>query len=88
MFGNQPSDINGWVSVYETGTEYDAELVKGFLDSRDIQCTILNKRDRAYNLNVGDMSHIWLYVPEDQVELARRALTEWNGAQIDVDDFE
>jgi len=88
MFGNQVSDINGWVCVYETGTEYDAELVKGFLDSRDIQCTILNKRDRAYNLNVGDMSNIWLYVPEDQVELARRALTEWNGAQIDVDDFE
>ncbi len=88
MFGNQVSDIQGWTCVYQTGTDYDSELVKGFLESRDIQCNILNKRDRAYSLNVGDMAQIWLYVPDDQANAARLALSEWNNAQIEVDDFE
>lgn len=88
MFDNQPSKVPGWTCVYETGAEYDAELVKGYLDSRDIQCTILNKRDSSYNLNVGDMAKIWLYVPDDQVLAAQLALKDWNSASIDVDDFE
>lgn len=88
MFSDKPSDIKGWTCVYETTTDYDAELVKGYLDSRDIQCNILNKRDSAYNLNVGDMAKIWLYVPDDQVIAANLALKDWSNAQIDVDDFE
>lgn len=88
MYGHQASEIPGWTCVYQTGTDYDAELVKGYLESRDIQCNILNKRDRAYSLNVGDMAQVWLYVPDDQVNAARLALSDWNNAQIDVDDFE
>jgi hypothetical protein len=34
------------------------------------------------------MAQIWLYVPDDQANAARLALSEWNNAQIDVDDFE
>lgn len=88
MFGHQASEIPGWTCVYQTGADYDAELVKGYLESRDIQCNILNKRDRSYSLNVGDMAQIWLYVPDDQVNAARLALADWNNSQIDVDDFE
>ncbi len=88
MFDNKPSSVPGWTCVYETGAEYDAQLVKGYLDSRDIQCNILNKRDSAYNLNIGDMARIWLYVPDDQAIAARLALKDWNSAGIDVDDFE
>lgn len=88
MFGNQPNEIKGWTCVYQTGTDYDAELVKGYLESRDIQCTILNKRDHAYNLTVGDMAKVWIYVPDDMVNAAHLALADWSNAEMDVDDFE
>lgn len=78
MFNAKPNTIEGWTCVYETGMEYDAELVKGYLESLDIPCSVLNKKDRAYGLTIGDMALIWIYVPDDQHERALQALQEWN----------
>lgn len=78
MFSTKPNTIEGWTCVYETGREYDAELIKGYLESLDIPCSMLNKKDRAYGLTIGDMALIWIYVPDDQVQRAQQALNEWN----------
>jgi hypothetical protein len=78
MFSTKPNTIEGWTCVYETGREYDAELIKGYLESLDIPCSMLNKKDRAYGLTIGDMALIWIYVPEDQLQRAQQALEEWN----------
>ncbi len=78
MFSTKPNTIEGWTCVYETGREYDAELIKGYLESLDIPCSMLNKKDRAYGLTIGDMALIWIYVPDDQVQRAQQALHEWN----------
>lgn len=82
----RPDDINGWVCVYETGTEYDAEMVKSYFADQNIHSQILSKRDSAYNLNVGQMSMVYVYVPGDLEEQALKALDDWKNGILEIDD--
>lgn len=82
----RPDDINGWVCVYETGTEYDAEMVKSYFADQDIHSQILSKRDSAYNLNVGQMSMVYVYVPGELEEKALIALDDWKNGILEIDD--
>ncbi len=82
----RPDDINGWVCVYETGTEYDAEMVKSYFADQDIHAQILSKRDSAYNLNIGQMSMVYVYVPGELEERAMKALDDWKNGIVEIDD--
>lgn len=82
----RPDDINGWVCVYETGTEYDAEMVKSYFADHDIHAQILSKRDSAYNLNIGQMSMVYVYVPGELEERALKALDDWKNGILEIDD--
>lgn len=82
----RPDDINGWVCVYETGTEYDAEMVKSYFADQDIHSQILSKRDSAYNLNIGQMSMVYVYVPGELEEKAFKALDDWKNGILEIDD--
>ena len=87
MFSDiKPEDIEGWVCVYETGTEYDAEMVKSYFADQDIHCQILSKRDSAYNMNVGQMSMVCVYVPGELESKAEKALDDWKNGILDIDD--
>ena len=91
MFNSpKPSDINNWVCVMERGTEYEVELARGYLSNLEIPSNILSKRDSAYSLNVGEMALVYLYVPKEYEEEARKALAEWDNptSQIDRGDEE
>lgn len=81
--GPKPSEIKNWVCILERSTEYEVELVRGYLSNRGIPCNILSKRDSAYNLNVGDFALVYLYVPKEYEQEARSAL-----AELDDQDFE
>ncbi|MDX1638691.1 MAG: DUF2007 domain-containing protein [Balneolaceae bacterium] len=81
--GPKPSNINNWVCILERSTEYEVELVKGYLSNRNIPSNILSKRDSAYSLTVGETALVYLYVPKAYEEEARRALEE-----LDEQDFE
>ncbi|MDR8393085.1 DUF2007 domain-containing protein [Aliifodinibius sp. S!AR15-10] len=81
--GPKPSDINNWVCILERSVEYEVELVKGYLANRNIPSNILSKRDSAYSLTVGETALVYLYVPKEYEEEARRALEE-----LDEQDFE
>ncbi|HKJ45924.1 MAG TPA: DUF2007 domain-containing protein [Balneolales bacterium] len=83
----KPNNIEDWECVYETSKEYDAQLAKSYLESRDIEVSILSKRDSSFEVNVGDMALIYVYVPNDYVEDAKKALEEWQNAES-VDDEE
>lgn len=69
-------DIENWVCVMERGTEYEVEIAKSYLTDREIPANILSKRDSAISVNVGDMAHVYLYVPREYAEEARKALDE------------
>jgi hypothetical protein len=72
----------------ERSTDFEIQMAKFFLDDREIPSTILSKRDSAYSLNVGDMAHVYLYVPKDYEADARKALSEWDETDTDFNNKE
>lgn len=71
-----PEEINKWVCILERGTEYEVAMAKNFLSNLEIPSNILSKRDSSYNLNIGDTSMVYLYVPVEYEMEARQALAE------------
>jgi hypothetical protein len=87
MFKDQkPDSIENWECVYETGTNYDAEMVKNYFADQGVDSQILSKRDSAYNMNVGQMSMVYVYVPKDQVKAAEKALDDWKNGILEIDE--
>lgn len=81
----KPNDIENWVCVMESGTDYEIELARNYLSNLKIPSNILSKRDTAYSLIVGDMALVYLYVPVEFEKKARQALEELNS--VDPDSF-
>lgn len=81
--GPKPSDIKNWVCILERNTEYEVQLVKGYLSNLNIPSNILSKRDSAYSLTVGETALVYLYVPKEYEQEARQALDE-----LEEQDFE
>ena len=70
----EPNEIEDWVCVFERGTEYEVEAAQNYLNSLEIPSNILSKRDSAFSLNIGDIAHVYLYVPKEFEEEALDAL--------------
>lgn len=84
MFNDpKPNKIDNWVCVLEKGTEYEVELAKSYLASLKIPSNILSKRDSSYSMNIGEMSMVYLYVPNEFEKKARKALNDLNDAEQD-----
>lgn len=64
----------GWLAVYKTGKDYEAEVVRDRLDDAGLSAVIMSKRDSAFNLNVGSLSDIFVMVPPRDVAEARSIL--------------
>jgi len=67
-------NLEGWVAVFGSGTDYEADLVRDRLDDEGLDAVILTRRDHVWNLNVGELADVVVLVPEEQVEEARRIL--------------
>ncbi len=65
-----------WKTVFKTGHDYEAGLVRDRLRDADIPAVILNKRDHAYNLTLGDMAQIKVMVPAESEEAAKALLNQ------------
>lgn len=79
--GPTPNKIKNWVCILERGTEYEVELAKHYLATLKIPSNILSKRDSAYSLNIGEMSMVYLYVPEEFEKKARKALSDLQNSE-------
>ncbi|MFZ4612761.1 MAG: putative signal transducing protein [Bacteroidia bacterium] len=55
-----------WKKVHSTASLQEAELLKAKLESEDILCLIMNKKDQSYS-SFGDID---LYVHEDLFDQA------------------
>ncbi|MEM0961320.1 MAG: DUF2007 domain-containing protein [Bacteroidota bacterium] len=65
-----------WISVYESSTDFEADLVRDRLDEEGISAVVLTQRDHSFNLNVGDMSPVHVMVPPAEETRARNVLAE------------
>lgn len=65
-----------WISVFRSGTDYEADLVRDRLDDGGIPAVVLTQRDHAFNLNVGDLASVHVLVPPDRSEEAVELLEE------------
>ena len=75
-----PDNIENWKCIYETSLEGEAQLVQAYLRDQGLECQILSKKDSAYSVNFGDLSTIFLYVPDKDQKAALKALEEWKKA--------
>ena len=64
----------GWIAVFNTGTDYEADLVRDRLDDAEIPAVVLTQRDHAFNLNVGDLAPVRVMVPPEHAEEAAKLL--------------
>ena len=72
----QGRTYEGWVSIFECSTDFEADLVRDRLDEEDIPAVVLTQRDHAFNLNVGDLSAVHVMVQPDDEAAARELLAE------------
>lgn len=79
----KPQQFDGWVCVLERGTELEIHLEANYLKNEGIPVHIHSKRDSAYSLTIGEMSSVYLYVPEEFEEKARELLDSLNSAEED-----
>jgi len=82
--GSAPNKIENWVCVMERHIEFEVDMAKNYLSNHRIPSNILNKRDSAHSINVGEMSLIYLYVPKEFEKRARKLLAELQD-EIDED---
>jgi len=68
------STYEDWISIFRTGTDYEADLVRDRLDDSNIPAVVLTQRDHAFNLNVGDLADVHVMVPPDYVDQAIQLL--------------
>lgn len=64
----------GWVAVFSSGTDYEADLVRDRLDDAGLPAVVLTQRDHAFNLNVGDLAAVHVMTPPEHAEEAREIL--------------
>lgn len=65
-----------WVVVYTTSFDYEAEMLKGNLESAGISVTILSQKDSSFP-TPGDLSIIKLLVKKEDAESAAAFLNEF-----------
>ncbi len=73
---SDPKEYQGWIAVFSSGTDFEADLVRDRLDDAGIDAVVLTQRDHAFNLTVGDLATVHVMVQPANVEEAKRVVSE------------
>ncbi len=68
--------LAGWVSVFRTSTDYEADMARDRLDSAGIPAAVFTQRDHALNLTVGALARVYVMVQAESVDRAEAVLRE------------
>lgn len=66
----------GWVSVFRSTTDYEADMVRDRLDSAGVPAAVFSQRDHALNLTVGELARVYVLVPAEYRSRAEEILSE------------
>lgn len=84
-----PAPNATWVEIASTGTEDEANLIRGFLDAEGIPAEIENVKFTMEPINFGKMGDIRIYVEANDearaLELLRSREKEWDRLADDDD---
>ena len=69
------AQFDGWLSVFDSGTDYECEMVKNRLLDAGIHAVIMTKKDSAFNLSNGSMSRIYVLVSPEMEGSAQSLLS-------------
>ena len=75
-----------WIEVASTGTEDEATLLKGFLESEGIAAQVENVKFRMEPVNFGTLGDIRIYVSSQDEERAMTLLRQRRTAYERLDD--
>ena len=64
----------GWIVVFQSGTDYEADLVRDQLDDAGLHAVVLSQRDHAFNLTHGHLAQVRVLTPPEHVEAAAEVL--------------
>jgi hypothetical protein len=73
---DDPRTYQNWVAVFNTSTDYEADLVRDRLDAAGVPAVVLTQRDHAFNLNVGDLAPVRVMVRPDDVGAAKEVINQ------------
>ncbi len=65
-----------WVSAFETGYDYEADIVRDRLDENGIKAVVFTQRDHTWNLTIGNLAPIHVMVPTDSLDEALAVLAD------------
>ena len=68
--------FEGWVSIFECSTDFEADLVRDRLDEEGLAAVVFTQRDHSFNLNVGDLAAVHVMVRPEEEAAARSVLLE------------
>ncbi|MCH8276532.1 MAG: hypothetical protein IIA50_03190 [Bacteroidetes bacterium] len=77
--------VDGWITVFNSGTDYEAELVRDRLVDSGVPAVVLTHRDHAFNLTVGDLARVRVLVSPEHRVAALRIL---NTPPVSLEDLE
>lgn len=68
------TSYKNWVSVFQSSTDYEADMVRDRLDDSGVPAVVLTRRDHAFNLNVSDLADVHVMIPPHRVDDALEIL--------------
>jgi len=66
------NDKTNWICIHKTNNQFEAEAMRGNIESAGIPCVILNKQDSSY-LSFG---YVEVHIPEERKEEVEQLLRE------------
>ena len=70
--------FDGWISIFESGVDYEAEMVRNRLIDSGISAVLMTKKDSAFGLSFGSMSLIYVLDAPDEEHEARALIQDYS----------
>jgi len=64
-----------WIDIHTTTNEYEANIIKGLLESEGIHCLLKSFRVTQFPFDIGHLGEIKLLVPSIEAEKSKRLIS-------------
>ena len=63
-----------WIDIHTTTNEYEANIIKGLLESEGIRCLLKSLRVTQFPFDIGHLGEIKLLVPSIEAKKGKRII--------------